>query len=239
MTGGAISAEPIRLVVFDCDGVLVDSEPIAVRTHVALGAELGWALTESDVMNRFVGRSTTSIGEQIAERLGQETARVWDERFREMHARAVDEGLNPVDGITEALDGLEAAGLGAQHWCIASSGSHEKMRHTLGRVGLYERFEGRIFSAHEVERGKPAPDLFLHAARRMGVDPSHCAVVEDSRFGVQAAGAAGMRSFGYAGGLTPADWLTGPTTVVFTDMRRLPALVTAHGHQEVTGAAGD
>ncbi|MGW7824506.1 HAD family hydrolase [Streptomyces puniciscabiei] len=239
MTGIAGSAEPIRLIVFDCDGVLVDSEPIAVRTHVALGAELGWPLSESDVMNRFVGRSTTSIGEQIAERLGDETARIWDEGFREMHAEAVDESLTPVDGIVEALDGLQAAGLGARHWCIASSGSHEKMRHTLGRVGLYERFEGRIFSAHEVERGKPAPDLFLHAAQRMGVDPSRCAVVEDSRFGVQAATAAGMRSFGYAGGLTPADWLTGPTTVVFTDMRRLPALVTAHGRKEVTGAAGN
>ncbi|MGW7523821.1 HAD family hydrolase [Streptomyces sp. NPDC054783] len=239
MTGIATYAEPIELIVFDCDGVLVDSEPIAVRTHVALGAELGWPLSESDVMNRFVGRSTTSIGEQIAERLGDETARIWDERFRQMHAKAVDESLAPVDGIVEALDGLDAAGLGAQHWCIASSGSHEKMRHTLGRVGLYERFEGRVFSAHEVERGKPAPDLFLHAARRMGVDPSRCAVVEDSRFGVQAATAAGMRSFGYAGGLTPASWLKGPTTVVFADMRRLPALVMARGREEVTDAAGN
>ncbi|MER6386553.1 HAD family hydrolase [Streptomyces sp. NPDC001250] len=239
MTGIPTAHEPVELIVFDCDGVLVDSEPIAVRTHVALGAELGWPLTESDVMNRFVGRSTTSIGEQIAERLGAETARVWDERFREMHAKAVDESLTPVDGIVEALDGLEAAGLGARHWCIASSGSHEKMRHTLGRAGLYDRFEGRVFSAHEVVRGKPAPDLFLHAARRMGVDPSRCAVVEDSRFGVQAATAAGMRSYGYAGGLTPADWLTGPTTVVFTDMRRLPGLITAHTAEKVTDAAGD
>lgn len=239
MTGDATAREPIELVIFDCDGVLVDSEPIAVRTHVALGAELGWPLSEADVMNRFVGRSTTSIGEQISDRLGEETARVWDERFRRLHAEAVDEGLTAVDGIADALDGLEEAGLGARHWCIASSGSHDKMRHTLGRVGLYDRFDGRIFSAHEVERGKPAPDLFLHAARQSGVDPSRCAVVEDSRFGVQAAGAAGMRAFGYAGGLTPADWLTGPTAVVFTDMRRLPGLITAHGRAKVPHGAGD
>ncbi|MFF3190290.1 HAD family hydrolase [Streptomyces misionensis] len=239
LTATATPRTTVSLVIFDCDGVLVDSEPIAVRTHVALGAELGWPLSESDVMNRFVGRSTTSIGEQIAERLGAETARIWDERFRDMHAKAVDEDLTAVDGITEALDGLAAAGLGARHWCIASSGSHEKMRHTLGRVGLYERFEGRVFSAHEVARGKPAPDLFLHAARRMGVDPSRCVVVEDSRFGVQAAAAAGMRSFGYAGGLTPAEWLTGTATAVFTDMRRLPELVAAHGTGEVSGAARD
>ncbi|MET9958563.1 HAD family hydrolase [Streptomyces sp. NPDC006326] len=224
----AESAAPVELVVFDCDGVLVDSEPIAVRTHVALGAELGWPLTEAEVMERFVGRSTTSIGEQIAARLGPGTARVWDERFRTLHAEAVDAGLQAVDGMAEALDGLRAAGLGPQQWCIASSGSHDKMRHTLGRVGLYDRFAGRIFSAHEVEHGKPAPDLFLHAARSLGVDPSRCAVVEDSRFGIQAAGAAGMRGFGYAGGLTPAAWLALPGTVVFTDMRRLPSLIVPH-----------
>ncbi|MGW7361948.1 HAD family hydrolase [Streptomyces sp. NPDC054841] len=227
------------MVIFDCDGVLVDSEPIAVRTHVALGAELGWPLTEAEVMERFVGRSTTSIGEQIAERVGSDTARIWDERFREMHARAVDTGLKAVSGIAEALDSLEVLGFGPQRRCIASSGSHEKMRHTLGRVGLYDRFEGRIFSAHEVERGKPAPDLFLHAARSLGVDPARCAVVEDSRFGIQAAAAAGMRGFGYAGGLTPAEWLTGPGTVVFTDMRELPALLSAHRTERAGHAAGD
>ncbi|MCX4692840.1 HAD family phosphatase [Streptomyces sp. NBC_01408] len=237
MTGNG--SEPVELVIFDCDGVLVDSEPIAVRTHVALGAELGWPLTEAEVMERFVGRSTTSIGELIADRVGPDTARIWDERFREMHALAVDTGLTSVDGIEEALDGLEAMGFGPQQWCIASSGSHEKMRHTLGRVGLYDRFEGRIFSAHEVERGKPAPDLFLHAARSLGVDPARCAVVEDSRFGIQAATAAGMRGFGYAGGLTPAEWLTVPGTVVFTDMRQLPALLAAHWAIGVGHASGN
>ncbi len=100
------------------------------------------------------------------------------------------------------------------------------MRHTLGVTGLYERFAGRIFSAAEVARGKPAPDLFLHAARQMGIDPAACVVVEDSRPGVQAARAAGMRAFGYAGGLTPAERLAGPGTVVFDDMRELPGLVT-------------
>lgn len=135
-------------MTFDCDGVLVDSEPIAVRTHVALGAELGWALGESDVMNRF------------PEPLVPEAGGPLPETHREMHARAVDEGLTQVDGIAEALDGLEAAGFGAQHWCIASSGSHEKMRHTLGRVGLHQRFEGRTFSAHATAGSasrRPAP----------------------------------------------------------------------------------
>ncbi|MFD5143177.1 HAD family hydrolase [Streptomyces sp. NPDC058401] len=213
---------PIELVIFDCDGVLVDSERIAARVQVSLGAELGWPLTETEVVERFIGRSSASIREQVTERLGPQTADLWWGLFEERHREAVDLGLSPVEGLPEALDAITLP------TCVASSGSHEKMRHTLGHTGLYERFEGRIHSATEVSRGKPAPDLFLYAARRMGVDPAACAVVEDSRPGVQAARAAGMRAFGYAGGLTPAEQLEGPGTVVFDDMRQLPALLAAH-----------
>ncbi|MDY0811778.1 HAD family hydrolase [Kitasatospora purpeofusca] len=218
-----ISAEPIRLVIFDCDGVLVDSERIAARVQIGLGAELGWPLTEEEVVERFIGRSMASIDEQVAERLGRETADRWWAEFVRRHAEEVDAGLEPVDGLPEALDAI------ALPTCVASSGSHEKMAHTLGRTGLHHRFAGRIFSATEVARGKPAPDLFLYAARRMGVPPSACAVVEDSAPGVLAARAAGMRAFGYAGGLTPAARLTGPDTVVFEDMRELPALLAPVG----------
>lgn len=212
--------KPIELVIFDCDGVLVDSERIAARVQVTLGAELGWPLTEAEVIARFIGRSSASIREQITERLGPGAAALWWERFEELHREAVDSGLSPVEGLPEALDAITLP------TCVASSGSHEKMRHTLGRTGLYERFAGRIHSATEVARGKPAPDLFLYAAQRMGVDPAACVVVEDSLPGVQAARAAGMRAFGYAGGLTPAERLEGPGTLVFHHMRELPALLT-------------
>jgi beta-phosphoglucomutase-like phosphatase (HAD superfamily) len=212
--------KPIELVIFDCDGVLVDSERIAVRVQVALGAALGWPLTAEEVIARFIGRSHADIREQVAARLGEETAAIWSKRFEELHREAVDSELIPVEGIPEAL------GMITLPTCVASSGSHDKMRHTLGRTGLYEHFADRIFSAAEVARGKPAPDLFLHAAQRMGVDPAACAVVEDSRPGVQAARAAGMRAFGYAGGLTAAEQLEGPGTVVFDDMRELPALLS-------------
>ncbi|MFE2247115.1 HAD family hydrolase [Streptomyces lavendulae] len=174
---------------------------------------------EDEVVRRFIGRSSASVREQVAARLGEATAREWEESFALLHAEAVDAGLAPVDGLPEALDRITLA------TCVASSGSHEKMRHTLGRTGLYDRFAGRIHSATEVPRGKPAPDLFLYAAARMGADPSACVVVEDSRPGVEAARAAGMRSLGYAGGLTPAAALAGPGTTVFTDMRELPALL--------------
>ncbi|WP_406263362.1 HAD family hydrolase [Streptomyces sp. NBC_00191] len=211
--------KPIELVIFDCDGVLVDSERIAARVQVALGAELGWPLTEDEVIDRFIGRSSASIHEQVSARLGDQTAAIWWERFEQLHREAVDAGLSPVEGLPEALDAITLP------TCVASSGSHAKMRHTLGRTGLYERFAGRIYSATEVARGKPAPDLFLFAAQHMGVDPAACVVVEDSRPGVEAARAAGMRAFGYAGGLTSAERLEGADTVVFHDMRKLPNLV--------------
>ncbi|MFJ5722366.1 HAD family hydrolase [Streptomyces sp. NPDC093149] len=214
-----MAGPPLELVIFDCDGVLVDSEKIAVRVQVQVGAELGWALTADEVVEKFVGRSNVSIGELVDARLpGRSTA--WQQRFEQLHRDAVETELVAVDGIHEALAALTLP------TCVASSGSHEKMRHTLGHTGLHAHFEGRIFSATEVARGKPAPDLFLHAARRMGVDPAACVVVEDSKYGVQAARSAGMRAFGFAGGLTPAHWLEGPDTVVFDDMRKLPALLS-------------
>ncbi|MFJ6478787.1 MULTISPECIES: HAD family hydrolase [unclassified Streptomyces] len=213
--------KPIELVIFDCDGVLVDTERIALPLQVSLGAELGWPLTEEEVMDRFMGRSNASIYEDIAGRLGDETAGLWRELFEQRHREAVDAGLSAVEGLPQALGTITLP------TCVASSGSHEKMRHTLGRTGLYEHFEGRIYSATEVRRGKPAPDLFLYAAGRMGVDPAACAVVEDSRPGVEAARAAGMRAFGYAGGLTPAERLEGAGTVVFHDMRELPGLIAS------------
>ncbi|WP_031078114.1 HAD family hydrolase [Streptomyces sp. NRRL WC-3742] len=213
---------PIELVIFDCDGVLVDSEVIAVPVLVQLGQEYGWPLTEAEVIELFVGRSQTANHALVVERLGEETAQVWTERFLELHDEAVDAGLRPVDGLPEALAQITLP------TCVASSGTHEKMRHTLGRTGLFGHFEGRIFSATEVGRGKPAPDIFLHAARSMGVDPAACLVVEDSPAGVTAARAAGMRSLGYAGGVTAAERLVGPDTVVFEDMRRLPELIAAY-----------
>jgi HAD superfamily hydrolase (TIGR01509 family) len=222
----------IELVIFDCDGVLVDTEPIAVRANVLVGAELGWPMTADDVVELFVGRSNVSIGEQVAKRLGEQAVLPWQRRFEELHREAVDREVDVVPGIREALAGLQLPS------CVASSGSHEKMRHTLGRTGLYDWFDGRIFSASEVRHGKPAPDLFLHAADRMGVRPEACVVVEDSKYGVRAARAAGMRVLGYAGGVTPADWLAAEGAQVFTDMRELPELLERLGGSAQTGTAG-
>ena len=212
------SLPEVELVVFDCDGVLVDSERLAVRVESRLITELGWALSEQDVLERFVGRSDAFMRGEIEAALGRAVPE-WDDLYRDRLCEAFHAELTAVDGVSDAIDALSVA------TCVASSGTHDKMALTLGFTGLWDRFAGRIFSTSEVANGKPAPDLFLHAAEEMGVVPSACVVVEDSRAGVEAARAAGMRALGYAGGLTPADWLAGPNTTVFTDMAVLPRLV--------------
>ena len=210
---------PLELVIFDCDGVLVDSERIAVRVESEYLTELGWPLTEAEIMERFTGRTDAYMDEAIEAQLGGRLPEGWKDQFHRRYREAFAAELVPVDGVIEVLDQLTIPA------CVASSGSHDKLRFTLGHTGLYERFEGRIFSGYEVANNKPAPDLFLHAAARMGAEPARCAVVEDSRPGVEAARAAGMPAFGYAGGLTPPERLAGEGTVVFTDMRDLPRLL--------------
>ena len=207
------------LIIFDCDGVLVDSERIAVQVDVFILSELGWPMDENEVIERFVGRSSESITKEIEAHLGRRLPGEWDSGFEHLYWQALEKDLTPVDGILEALDRIPYP------TCVASSGSQDKMRRTLGLTGMYERFRGRIFSVTEVANGKPAPDLFLHAAASMGVEPERCAVIEDSRYGVEAARAAGMRVFGYAGGVTSKNQLEGPGTVIFEDMRDLPALL--------------
>ena len=214
-----MTAPPIELVIFDCDGVLVDSEPIALRVNLTSFAEFGHTVTEELIIEQFLGKSNDAVLEIATRWIGPERALAWNQRFRRLYYDTLAEQVEAVDGILEALDRIDIP------MCVASSGTKEKMRITLGRTGLYERFEGRIFSATEVANGKPEPDLFLHAAFQLGVQPAACAVIEDSQYGVQAARAAGMRSFGYAGGVTPAAWLEGPGTTVFHDMRELPALL--------------
>jgi HAD superfamily hydrolase (TIGR01509 family) len=207
------------LVIFDCDGVLVDSERIAVRIDAVVLARLGWKLTEPEIVERFVGRSEAYMASEIERALGRPLEVGWDDEFVPLYREALGAELEPVDGIVEALDAISTP------TCVASSSSHERLRFTLGLTGLLDRFDGRIFSAADVANGKPAPDLFRHAATALGADPARCAVVEDSVYGVEAARAAGMRAFGYAGGLTPAERPAGPRTTVFGDMRELPGLL--------------
>ena len=218
----------IELVIFDCDGVLVDSERLAIGIDVQVLARLGWQITEAEIIERFVGVPDAQVREAIESHLGRRLSDHWEAELEALYRNAFAAGLRCVDGIVDALDRI------TMRTCVASSGTHDKMRYTLGLTGLYDRFRGRIFSATDVGRGKPAPDLFLHAAERMGVRPAACVVVEDSVNGVTAARAAGMRAYAYAGGVTPAAKLAGPDTIVFERMQDLPDLL----HDAATQARG-
>ena len=209
---------PPALVIFDCDGVLVDSERISVRVGTAIVGEHGWRLTEEDFAERFVGCSAAEFERGIAEQLGVDLARAWDERYGHRFREAFESELDAVHGVAEVLAALAAKGVPT---CVASNSDHRHIEHVLELAGLHHRLAGRVFSAHDVAAGKPAPDLFLHAARTMGAAPEDCVVVEDSPFGAMAARAAGMRCYGYVGGLTPERRLVEQGAVPFERMSDL------------------
>lgn len=212
------------LVIFDCDGVLVDSEPLSNTCFArALRREgLDWSVEET--MRRLMGRSMKSCVEIVERELGRSLPADFVEKLQaDTMQTFCDAPLQPVAGVAAAIDAIEAAGAAT---CVASSGGLDKMRVTLGLTGLWDRFEGRIFSATEVSRGKPFPDLFLHAALRMNRQPFECTVVEDSLPGIQAARAAGMRAMAYVGASHADDTaLAAAGGRPFDDMAELPALV--------------
>lgn len=208
-------------MIFDCDGVLVDSEPIANRLLAEALTGLGLPMTTEESIAAFMGRSWASNLEEIEARLGRKPPLDLEPRYYGDMRAAFERELQPVPGIAAALDRIELP------LCVASSSDPAHIRFVLEHTGLLEHINqpagtGRLFSATEVQHGKPAPDLFLHAAARMGWEPAHCAVVEDSQAGVQAGLAAGMKVFGYAGRTDPA-LLAGART--FTRMDELPELL--------------
>jgi HAD superfamily hydrolase (TIGR01509 family) len=208
------------LVIFDCDGVLVDSEPLSNQVLAEAFTRIGVPMTTEESIHHFMGRSRTHLEARGAELYGRPLPEGFYESYAAARDAAFQRELEAVEGIRDAVDALHAAGVAT---CVASSGTHAKMRLTLGMTGLWERFEGRIFAAAEVQHGKPAPDLFLHAARTMGFAPADCTVVEDAPAGVAAGRAAGMRVLAYAAMTDPA--LLTDADVVFTAMAELPGLV--------------
>ena len=209
------------LIIFDCDGVLVDSERLSIRLDAIFLERIGWPMSSDEIVERWVGRSDADMRAEIEEHIGGPVPVDIDDEFNRIHRDTFDRELVAVDGIREALDAITTPR------CVASSGQHDKIRRSLALTGLTDYFGDRIFSATDVAHGKPAPDLFLLAARTIGAEPARCAVVEDSAHGVDAGLAAGMRTFAYAGGVTPAQRLARPGAVVFNDMRELPGLVAA------------
>jgi HAD superfamily hydrolase (TIGR01509 family) len=209
------------LVIFDNDGVLVDSEPISNRLLAGYLTELGHPTSYEDSIRDYMGSAMHRVHDLVLERTGRRLPEDFDEVFHARVFAAFERELRPVPGVTDVLEKLAADGV---PYCVASSGSHERIRVGHRTTGLDRWFtDERIFSSEDVGRGKPAPDLFLYAAERMGVAPGRCVVVEDSPLGVQAAVAAGMDVYGFTA-MTPPERLVGADRL-FADMGELAGLL--------------
>ena len=209
------------LVIFDCDGVLVDSEPISITVLVEALAAAGVEMSEEVAHERFLGRSLKSMSEILHDDYGLAVDTAFLEAMRKALYERFRSELQPIEGIAETVDRL-----GVPH-CVASSSQPERIRLSLSVTGLLDRFEPNIFSATMVANGKPAPDLFLHASGAMGVPPGRCVVVEDSPAGIAAAKSAGMRVAAFTGGSHARSpqhrkaLMSLAPDVIFDDMREL------------------
>ncbi|WP_135081630.1 HAD family hydrolase [Terasakiella sp. SH-1] len=219
-----MTQNPFDLIIFDCDGVLVDSELLASDILSEELARYGLDITPRECRERFTGSSLKRVKEIVFQSKGIELPDNFEELLRIRDRRVFEERLRPVSGIEETLDMLHLP------LCVASSGSVEKITHSLKLTGMYSRLAPHLFSAEMVSRGKPAPDLFLYAAEKMGVSPNRCLVIEDSPVGIKAAKKAGMTAFGFAGashagpGYAEMLDLTG-ADITFREMFALPNLI--------------
>ncbi|MDB5547991.1 MAG: HAD-superfamily hydrolase subfamily variant 3 [Tardiphaga sp.] len=218
----------IDLVIFDCDGVLVDSEELSCRVHADALTLHGYAITSDQVHDRFLGRSAKQARFEIETELGRALPEAYTLHLKSEIDRVFGDMLQPMPHVNDALARL------SQQLCVASSGTPTRIRSSLTTTGLLAHFEPHLFSAADVAQGKPAPDLFLHAAARMAVDPHRCLVIEDSIAGVTAGLAAGMTVLGFCGG---SHCRPGHAKVlralgahaVFDDMSQLPELIEKYG----------
>lgn len=214
------------LVIFDCDGVLVDSEPISIAVLLDMIAQNGTVLTEDEAYEMFLGRSMATICGILHEDYGFDASEAdLAVMRRNLYARFREE-LQPIDDIAKTLGALN------RRFCVASSSQPERIRLSLQLTGLLEFFEPHIFSATMVKRGKPAPDLFLYAAQSMNAQPGDCAVIEDSPAGIEAAKAAGMQVLAFTGGThsrggrLEAALASLKPDRIFDDMLELPDLLS-------------
>ena len=229
VSGNLPVGRPIDLVIFDCDGVLIDSEVISTRSTVDVLASVGYEISEADAASRFVGRSYASIRGEIEADWGKPLPSSFEVDVERQTLRAMATSLQPIKGVGEALSKIKLPR------CVASSSSIEWIKRGLERTGALHHLAPHFFSASMVENGKPAPDIFLHAAGEMGALPERCLVIEDSLPGVQAGVAAGAVVIGFTGGshiVEKADHgqllRDVGASLIIDDMRALPDLIVGH-----------
>lgn len=214
-------------VLFDCDGVLVDSEPITNGVLRDMLEEAGWKLSSAECLRLFIGKAVKDEVVLIEEKTGRPLTDEWLREFRGRRNEGLVEGLLPVRGALEAVAQIHTLYQG--RIACASGADRFKVELQLEKCGLMPYFKGRIFSGHELPRSKPAPDVYLAAAAALGVDAKRCAVVEDTVTGVMAGVAAGATVFGYsppeAGRDAPDALRAAGASLIFIDMAKLPALL--------------
>ncbi|WP_298370283.1 HAD family hydrolase [uncultured Bradyrhizobium sp.] len=213
-----------ELVIFDCDGVLVDSEVISCRAHADALTRHGFPITPDGVLKRFLGVSDREARRIVESEIGRALPESFEAEVKHATLSLYADDLSAIAHVGEAISAL------ALPKCVASSGTPEKIHHGLTCARLYDRLAPHIFSATQVKRGKPAPDLFLFAATQMGASPARCVVIEDSVAGVTGARAAGMTVLGFYGGshctAEHEDLLRqAGAAITFADMRQLPDLI--------------
>ncbi|MGT2475587.1 HAD family hydrolase [Paraburkholderia terrae] len=220
-------AFPFDAVLFDCDGVLVDSETITNTVLTAMLGELGWHLSVDEAMSIFVGKTVMDEAPLIEAKTGFRITPAWLETFRERRNAALEREVTAIEGIVETVAALHARLDG--RIAVASGADRVKLRLQLAKAGVLDDFEGRIFSGQETSRNKPHPDVYLAAAAGLGVDPARCAVIEDTVTGATAGRAAGATVFGYSPsekGHSSKEALRAVGVAdVFEEMARLPALL--------------
>ncbi|MEC5409731.1 HAD family phosphatase [Paraburkholderia sp. MPAMCS5] len=218
---------PFHAVLFDCDGVLVDSEPITARVLAEMLGELGWQLSIEETMRIFVGKMVKDEAALIEARTGVAITTDWLAQFRARRNTALDRDLTAIPGAVTAVRSLHATLNG--RIAVASGADRVKIELQLNKAGIADCFEGHIFSGHEMPRSKPFPDVYLAAAAALDVDPARCAVVEDSVTGATAGVAAGATVFGYCpnepGHSSAAAMREVGVVQVFRDMAELPRLL--------------
>ncbi|HEX8703847.1 MAG TPA: HAD family phosphatase [Myxococcaceae bacterium] len=220
---------PFEAVLFDCDGVLVDSEPITIGVLRDMLEELGWKLSLSECMALFVGKTVRDEAHLIEARTGVPVTDAWLARFRARRNEALERDLVAIRNVHAAVSALHVRYQG--RIACASGADRFKVELQLRKVGLLQYFEGRVFSGMELQRSKPAPDVYLAAARALSVDPARCAVVEDTVTGVTAGVAAGATVFGYSppesGHDAPQALRRAGAVHIVTDMAKLPEVLAS------------
>jgi HAD superfamily hydrolase (TIGR01509 family) len=224
---------PIDLIIFDCDGVLVDSELISCRAHAEVLTRHGYPITADQVLQRFLGVSDREARQIVESEIGRQLPHDFEAQIKQETLRFYQGDLKAIAHVGDAIAAISLPK------CVASSGTPEKIRHGLTCAGLYEQLAPHIFSATQVSRGKPAPDLFLFAAEQMKAAPERCIVIEDSVPGVTGARAAGMTVLGFFGGSHcsgehEAMLRAAGAAHAFADMRELPGLIARIGTEMAT-----